>query len=155
MKKGDVLSVSRIAGIMAAKKTADIIPLCHSGIQLEGVEVEVDLVGSKAADGKERDSSGGQIMNAGSEVPVETSGKLGVGRFGGIRLLVKVECEGKTGVEMEALTGVMGAALSVVDMCKAVDKGLRIEGVKVVEKRGGRSGEWKAEGWKGRVTAVC
>ena len=146
MKKGDVLSVSRIAGIMAAKKTADIVPLCHSGIQLEGVEVEVDLVGSKAKDTEGQGLSTEQAGNAGNEVPLETGDKSGIGRFGGIRLVVKVECEGKTGVEMEALTGVMGAALSVVDMCKAVDKGLRIEEVKVVEKRGGRSGEWRAEG---------
>ena len=146
MKKGDVLSVSRIAGIMAAKKTADIVPLCHSGIQLEGVKVDVDLVGSKVKDGEEIGLSAGQMVNAGGEVPLETGGRTGIGRFGGIRLVVKVHCEGKTGVEMEALTGVMGAALSVVDMCKAVDKGLRIEEVKVVEKTGGRSGEWRAEG---------
>jgi len=66
---------------------------------------------------------------------------------GKIEILTSVTCDGKTGVEMEALTGAMGAALTIYDMCKAVDKGMIIEGVQVVEKRGGKSGDWKLEGW--------
>ena len=117
LKKGDVLSVSRIAGIMAAKKCPDIVPLCHP-IMLTHVSVEVRAFDS-TDDG-----------------------------FGGVALEAKVQCEGQTGVEMEALTAIMGSALSVVDMCKAVDKGMRIDGVRVVLKEGGRSGVWREEGWR-------
>ncbi|KAF2874029.1 molybdenum cofactor biosynthesis protein C [Massariosphaeria phaeospora] len=116
VKKGDVLSVSRIAGIMAAKKCPDLIPLCHP-IALTHVGVTLTAL---------------------------DNGKY---PFGGVDVEAKVECTGQTGVEMEALTGVMGAALSVVDMCKAVDKGMRVEGVRVVLKEGGRSGTWREEGW--------
>ena len=117
LKKGDVMSVSRIAGIMAAKKCPDLIPLCHP-IMLTHVGVEL-----RTFDSKDRG-------------------------FGGVTVEVKVQCEGQTGVEMEALTAVMGSALSVVDMCKAVDKGMRIDGVRVVLKEGGRSGVWREEGWR-------
>jgi molybdenum cofactor biosynthesis protein MoaC len=116
LKKGDVLAVSRIAGIMAAKKCPDIIPLCHP-IMLTHVGVELSVFGK---------ANGG---------------------FGGVNVEAKVQCEGQTGVEMEALTAVMGASLSVVDMCKAVDKGMRIEAVRVVVKEGGRSGKWRENGW--------
>ncbi|KAF1980001.1 molybdenum cofactor biosynthesis protein C, partial [Bimuria novae-zelandiae CBS 107.79] len=116
-KKGDVLSVSRIAGIMAAKHTPTLIPLCHP-IMLTHVGVELYVFGAGEAEG------------------------VGKGE-GGIVVESKVQCEGQTGVEMEALTSVVGAALSVVDMCKAVDKGMRIEGVRVVVKEGGRSGVWR------------
>ena len=70
--------------------------------------------------------------------------------YGGVAVESKVQCEGQTGVEMEALTSVMGTALSVVDMCKAVDKGIRIEGVRVVLKEGGRSGTWREDGWRSK-----
>ncbi|KAI8932975.1 hypothetical protein NX059_010443 [Plenodomus lindquistii] len=133
LKKGDVLSVSRIAGIMAAKKCPDIVPLCHP-IALTSVGVELDVFGSEP--GKHSEHSG------------NSSGEAGMG-YGGITIQAKVACTGPTGVEMEALTAVMGAALSVVDMCKAVDKAQRIEGVRVVLKEGGRSGVWKEEGWAG------
>jgi molybdenum cofactor biosynthesis protein MoaC len=113
IKKGDVLDVSRIAGIMAAKNCPTIVPLCHP-IALTGVEVDVSL-------SKEN--------------------------VGGVKVQVEVTCVGPTGVEMEALTGVMGSLLSVVDMVKAVDKGVVIEGVKVVLKEGGRSGTWRDETW--------
>jgi molybdenum cofactor biosynthesis protein MoaC len=116
LKKGDVLSVSRIAGIMAAKKCPDLIPLCHP-IALTHVGVELQVF---------------------SPTP-DSGGK----RFGGVNIEAKVECTGQTGVEMEALTSVMGTALSVVDMCKAVDKGMWITDVRVVLKEGGRSGVWK------------
>ncbi|MBL4607189.1 MAG: cyclic pyranopterin monophosphate synthase MoaC [Pseudomonadales bacterium] len=108
-KKGDVLSVARIAGIQAAKKTHDLIPLCHP-LMLTSIKVEFD-VNQKAG-----------------------------------RLLITTRCKlsGQTGVEMEALTAASVAALTVYDMCKAVDKGIIIGDIKLVEKRGGKSGHWKA-----------
>ncbi|KAF3913079.1 hypothetical protein AA313_de0200250 [Arthrobotrys entomopaga] len=118
-KKGDVLSVSRIAGIMAAKKTSDIIPLCHP-IPISKVRVNLRVV-----------------------EPNDVAGQPG----GRIDILTIVTCDGKTGVEMEALTAAMSAALTVYDMCKAVDKGMVIDGTRVVEKVGGKSGDWKEDGW--------
>jgi molybdenum cofactor biosynthesis protein MoaC len=114
VKKGDVLSVSRIAGIQAAKMCPSIIPLCHP-IMISSVTVDV--------------------------VPFKSGGESG------IRIEGKVECTGPTGVEMEALTAVMGAALTVIDMIKAIDKAASIEGVKVVFKSGGKSGNWIDEEW--------
>ncbi|KZF24021.1 molybdenum cofactor biosynthesis protein MoaC, partial [Xylona heveae TC161] len=114
LKKGDVLAVARIAGIMAAKKTPDLIPLCHP-ITLASVSVDVDVVD-----------------------PVEGANY----KFGHVDVSATVQCVGATGVEMEALTSVMGACLTVFDMCKAVDKGMRIQDVRVVRKEGGRSGTW-------------
>lgn len=105
LKKGDVLGVARIAGIIAAKRTPDLIPLCHP-IMLS--HVGVDLV-------------------------------LAEGR---IDVSATVTCDGKTGVEMEALTAAAAAALTVYDMCKAVDKAMRVEGLRVVFKEGGKSGRW-------------
>ena len=77
----------------------------------------------------------------------ELEGKRKMG-FGGVNIEAKVQCTGPTGVEMEALTAVMGAALSVVDMCKAVDRAQRVSGVRVVMKEGGRSGGWREGGWR-------
>lgn len=119
VKKGDVFAVSRIAGIMAAKRTPDLIPLCHP-IALTSVEVKLHLLDP-------------------SDLAPEPSS------FGSVRIQAKVECLGQTGVEMEALTAVSGAALSVVDMCKAVDRDMTIEGIKVTFKAGGRSGTWGQE----------
>lgn len=127
-KKGDVFSVARIAGIMAAKRTPDIIPLCHPGIGITGVEVDVELVGPEAASAKHGDDSG----------------KWDLGH-GGMRVVASVSCEGRTGVEMEAMTATMGAALTVYDMLKAVDKGMVVEGVRLLEKKGGKSGHWVRE----------
>ncbi|ARU58680.1 molybdopterin biosynthesis protein C [Oleiphilus messinensis] len=110
-KKGDVLATCRIAGIMAAKKCPDLIPLCHT-LLLTSVKVELH---------PEPDNSG-------------------------IRITSFCKLSGKTGVEMEALTAVSVAALTLYDMCKAVDKGMVISDVKLVEKSGGRSGHWQAEG---------
>lgn len=106
MKKGDVLSVARIAGVMAAKRTAELIPLCHP---LPLTHIAVDL---------EPDT----------DLP-------------GIRITATVSCLGKTGVEMEALTAVSVAALTVYDMAKAVEKSMHIENVHLVEKHGGVSGD--------------
>jgi cyclic pyranopterin phosphate synthase len=108
-KKGDVLGVARIAGIMAAKRTAELIPLCHP-LPISSVAVEV----AAEADG------------------------------GGLGITATVRTTGQTGVEMEALTAASVAALTVYDMCKAVDRGMRIDGLRVLHKAGGRSGEFHA-----------
>ena len=106
--KGDVLAVARLAGIMAAKRTPDLIPLCHA-IQLTGAEVTFTWQNGRA------------------------------------RLVIEAAARsvGKTGVEMEALTAAAVAALTVYDMCKAVDRGMRIEAVRLVSKSGGASGDFR------------
>lgn len=116
--KGDVYSVARIAGIMAAKRTPDIVPLCHPGIGITGVEVSVEL-----------DAPG--VDNAQDH--------------GAMQIVATVSCFGRTGVEMEAMTATMGAALTVYDMLKAVDKGMIIGAVRLIEKQGGKSGHWIRE----------
>ena len=105
--KGDVLAVARVAGIMAAKKTADLIPLCHP---LALSKVHIDLSPDPA--------------------------------LPGIRCTATVATTGPTGVEMEALMAVQVALLTVYDMCKAVDRGMEIDAVRLLEKRGGKSGDW-------------
>ena len=111
MKKGDVLGVAQVAGIMAAKRTAELIPLCHT-LLLTSVKVELELLGDTSE----------------------------------VRAVCSVKCEGRTGVEMEALTGVSAALLTVYDMCKAVDKRMEVGGIHLVEKHGGRSGDFYFEG---------
>lgn len=107
MKKGDVLTVAQIAGIMGAKKTSDLIPLCHI-LNLTKCAVTFELL------------------------PEETA----------IEARCLVRCTGQTGVEMEALTGVSIALLTIYDMCKAVDKRMRIDDIHLVEKKGGKSGHF-------------
>ena len=107
-KKGDVLGTARIAGIMAAKKTSDLIPLCHP---LPLTKTEVDI----AVD---------------SDLP-------------GLLVRATVKVTGPTGVEMEALTAVSVACLTIYDMVKAVERGMRIEGIRLLEKSGGKSGDWR------------
>ncbi len=109
-KKGDVLGAARIAGIMAAKRTHELIPLCHP-LLLSQIEVEV---------------------TPDPALP-------------GILVQARVKVAGKTGVEMEALTAVSVACLTIYDMVKAVERGMRIEGIRLVEKRGGKSGHYRAE----------
>ncbi|KAE8355362.1 hypothetical protein BDV28DRAFT_163235 [Aspergillus coremiiformis] len=123
-RKGDVFSVARIAGIMAAKKTPDVIPLCHPGIGITGVEVDVKLV---------------DPFLLSSSPPKETEQST---KYGAMRVLATVSCLGRTGVEMEAMTATMGAALTVYDMLKAIDKGMVVDGVQLLEKKGGKSGHW-------------
>ena len=106
-KKGDVLGIARTAGIMASKRTADLIPLCHP-LPLTHVEVDFDI-------------------------DAETSS---------IHCLARAETHGKTGVEMEALMTVHTALLTIYDMCKAVDRGMRMMDIGLVHKSGGKSGEW-------------
>ena len=109
-KKGDVLSVARIAGIMAAKRTADLIPLCHT-LPLSKVDVDFELDATK------------------QQVVCQTT----------------VRCSARTGVEMEALTAVQIALLTIYDMCKAVDKAMVIGNVRLLEKTGGKSGDWRSQ----------
>lgn len=126
--KGDVFSVARIAGIMAAKKTPDLVPLCHPGIGITGVEVSVELVGP--AENKNKNKTDDHDHNH---------------DHGCMEIVATVSCFGRTGVEMEAMTAAMGAALTVYDMLKAVDKGMVIGGVRLMEKVGGKSGHWRRE----------
>jgi cyclic pyranopterin monophosphate synthase len=108
--KGDVFAVARIAGIQAAKRCAELIPLCHP-LGLDAAEVHLEAIREQSA----------------------------------VRIRAECRLHGRTGVEMEALTAASVAALTVYDMCKAVDKGMVVDGVRLIEKRGGRSGLWRAE----------
>ncbi len=108
-EKGDVLGIARLAGIMAAKKTAELIPLCHP---LPLTRVSVDFTVDRVA--------------------------------GTVRIDVTAQTRGRTGVEMEALTAASVAALTIYDMCKAVDRGMVIETIRLLEKSGGKSGDWYA-----------
>jgi molybdenum cofactor biosynthesis enzyme len=151
MKKGDVLSVARIAGIMAAKKTSEIVPLCHN-INLESVGVELVVVGGEdgVGNGAKGDGQSARWAGAGQGGAYKWQGGSGGSKekgkdgreFGRIEITATVQCDGKTGVEMEALTAASVAGLTVYDMCKAVDKGMRIEGLRVMRKEGGKSGVW-------------
>ena len=113
--KGNVLAVADVAAVMAAKRTAELIPMCHS-LPLTGVEVAFDEI-------DEADVYG----------------------CVGLRVMTTVKCVGQTGVEMEALCAASTALLTVYDMCKAIDRGMRIEQIQLEEKRGGKSGVWKRE----------
>jgi cyclic pyranopterin phosphate synthase len=110
-KKGDVIAVARLAGIMAAKRTHELIPLCHP-LLLTKVAVEIE--------------------------PDEA--------LPGLRVSARARVSGQTGVEMEALTAVSVACLTIYDMAKAVDRAMEIGGIRLLEKSGGKSGDWRAEG---------
>ncbi len=112
MKKGDVLSVARVAGIMAAKKTPELIPLCHT-LLLEQATVDFEFVGDDY-----------------------------------IKVIATVKCTGKTGVEMEALTAASVSCLTIYDMCKAIDRGMTIESIRLEKKSGGKSGTFIREAVK-------
>ena len=131
--KGDVLAVARVAGIMAAKRTSEVVPLCHP-LALSRAAVELEVVPAN-----ERDVS--------SEGAEETSERDQCFQCGAIRVEARVECQGPTGVEMEALSAVMGAALTIYDMCKAIDRGMIVEDIRVGLKEGGKSGKWVEEGY--------
>jgi cyclic pyranopterin phosphate synthase len=111
MKKGDVIGVAQVAGVMAAKRTSDIIPMCHP-LMLTGVDLDFEM------------------------------------QSDGIEIKATVKTVGKTGVEMEALTAVSAAALTLYDMCKAIDKRMVIERVELLSKQGGKSGDYKKEGYR-------
>lgn len=106
--KGDVLAVARVAGIMAAKRTAELVPLCHP-IALNKVELEFECVAAESV----------------------------------VSCQARTETTDRTGVEMEALTAVQVALLTVYDMCKSADRGMTIEAVRLLEKTGGKSGDWR------------
>ena len=109
--KGDVLAVARLAGVMAAKRTHELIPLCHPlALTFVGVEIEPD-----------------------EGLP-------------GLRVTTEARLVGRTGVEMEALVAASVAGLTVYDMCKAIDRGIEVTGVRLLEKSGGASGHWRREG---------
>jgi len=110
-KKGDVIAVARIAGIQAAKRCADLIPMCHP-LLLTGIDVDITL---------------------------DTDNHC-------VHIATACRLRGQTGVEMEALTAASVAALTIYDMCKAVDRGMVIEDVRLLHKSGGRSGDWHASG---------
>ena len=107
-KKGDVLGIARVAGIMGAKKTADLVPLCHP-IMITNVELDLTAEPDKNA----------------------------------VYCQAKVRCRGQTGVEMEAITAVQVALLVIYDMCKAVDRGMMMDGIGLLAKSGGKSGTWR------------
>jgi cyclic pyranopterin phosphate synthase len=109
VKKGDVLAVADCAAVLAAKKTSDIVPMCHP-IALMGVEVAFE-------EEKKKNSAA-------------------------LKVIVTAKTTGPTGVEMEALTGVSAALLTIYDMCKSIERGMTISGISLVEKKGGRSGHW-------------
>jgi cyclic pyranopterin monophosphate synthase len=109
--KGDVLAVARIAGILGAKRTADLVPLCHP-LALTGVELDLELLEERLA----------------------------------VRIVASVRTRERTGVEMEALTAVSVAALTVYDMTKSLDKGTEIVGIRLLSKSGGKSGDWQRPG---------
>ena len=132
LAKGDVFAAARVAGIMAAKKTPDIVPLCHPSIGIDSVSIDISLLAPSEMPG-----------NSVADPANVMSPALQGGHFGAVAIVATVTCEGRTGVEMEAMTAVMGAALTVYDMCKANDKGIVIDEVKLLEKRGGKSGVWK------------
>jgi len=113
LAKGNVLAVADVAAVMAAKHTPDLIPMCHP-LPLSGVEVEFS-----------------EILAADAEGCI------------GIQTRVTACCTGPTGVEMEALTAAAGALLTIYDMCKAIDRGMRIENIQLEEKSGGKSGTWQ------------
>jgi len=138
IKKGDVIGVARVAGIMAAKRTADVIPLCHP-LGITGVEVDFEIFDFDFDSGPESGSV---------SVKKDNGDKNGDQNGSRIEIAATVSCDGKTGVEMEALTAAATAALTVYDMCKAMDKGIVVEGLRVVLKEGGKSGRW-VEGMKG------
>lgn len=109
MAKGDVLGVARLAGIMAAKRTADLIPLCHP-LQLSSVSLELSCDEAASC----------------------------------VEIMAEVKLTGRTGVEMEALTAVSIAGLTIYDMCKAVDRGMQLSDVRLIHKSGGKSGRYEA-----------
>lgn len=113
VSKGDVLTVADVGAVMAAKRTADIIPMCHT-LALSGVEVVFSDV-----------------------VEADASGCVG------IKVVTTTRCVGQTGVEMEALCAASVALLTIYDMCKAIDRGMRIESIQLEEKHGGKSGLWQ------------
>lgn len=142
-----------MGAISAMKETGRVVVLCHGGVGVEGGVVGVEAVDGVVGGASEREGDMGvgkgfKEEDEGARIKRATRLDQPIGEHGGVRISVRVETTAKTGIEMEALTGVMGAALNVVDMVKGVDKGVVIEEVKVVGKKGGRSGGWGV--WEGK-----
>jgi cyclic pyranopterin monophosphate synthase len=124
LPKGDVLAVAQVAGVMAAKRTHELIPMCHP-LLLTHIELAFE-----------------PQPPAGDDDPAESARDC---RLAAVEITATVRTTGKTGVEMEALTAVAVAGLTIYDMCKAVDRGMCIDAVRLVHKLGGKSGEWVGE----------
>lgn len=126
---------------MAVKRTSDLIPLCHNGVSVEGVRVEVEAVDGR---GTQQESEAPDLENDYNcpwqeDDSLDEEAPLPISPHGGIRISVRVDTTAKTGVEMEALAGVVGAGLTIIDMCKSVDRQLRMEGIRIVWKKGRNS----------------
>ena len=122
VKKGDVLTVAQIAGIMGAKRTPDLIPMCHP-VMINGIDLHLSLAGPAEQYGKDPALEG----------------------WYAVEIIAETRCMGKTGVEMEALTAVSVAALTVYDMCKAVQKDMVITDIRLLEKTGGVHGDFRRD----------
>jgi cyclic pyranopterin phosphate synthase len=133
--KGDVLGVARVAGIQAAKKTGELIPLCHP-LAISGVDVEFSL------------------SEGDPETPLRSAAADETGDTAWVDIEARVRISAQTGVEMEALTAVGVAALTIYDMCKAVDRSMVISDIRLVSKSGGRSGDYRRPGEPENQTPV-
>jgi cyclic pyranopterin monophosphate synthase len=133
-KKGDVLGAARIAGIMAAKKTHELIPLCHP-LAIAKVDIDIAPLAVPAAATRASAAKSGRGKSARPDRNAP-----------GLAVRAAVKLTGQTGVEMEALTAVAVACLTIYDMVKAVERGVTIENIRLVEKRGGKSGHYRAKG---------
>ena len=132
-KKGDVLGIARIAAIQGAKRTAELIPLCHP-ISMTRIAIDFAIDGPNDATNDAANDAANHVANHAVNNAARSS----------ISCTATVECVGQTGVEMEALTAVQVALLTIYDMCKAVDRGMTMTDVRLLEKRGGKSGRWVA-----------
>ncbi len=136
MAKGDVLAVAQVAGVMAAKQTPQIIPMCHT-LLLTGVDIAFELAGDLASDAPNAAATPSGEASASNEAP-------DAARRAQIAIRATVRTVGRTGAEMEALTAVSAAALTIYDMCKAVDRAMEIDAIHLLRKSGGKSGVYIA-----------
>jgi molybdenum cofactor biosynthesis protein MoaC len=135
LKKGDAMATARIAGIQGAKKTADLIPLAHPSLNITGMSVKIEPF-------------------HGSEIPHFLVSTTPQPMYGGVLIKATVDCEGKTGVEMEAMTAASVAGLTMYDMLKGVDKGMVMTETRVVAKSGGKSGDWEWDYEKKEIVKI-
>ena len=153
LKKGDAIAVARIAGIMGAKRTGDLIPLAHPGLGITGMNVDIQPFEGHVAEEAVGGEAGGEVgdghVDLSLQENVSSTSEVSVPRqisknapHGGVLITAKVSCEGKTGVEMEALAAANVAGLAMYDMLKGVDKGMSLREGRVVSKSGGKSGSW-------------
>jgi molybdenum cofactor biosynthesis enzyme len=126
LKKGDALAVARVAGIQAAKKTSDLIPLAHPSLAITGLSLSIEPFGPRGLPSEDI-------------LPTQSNHFF---KYGGVYIQAKVDCEGKTGVEMEAMMAASVAGLTMYDMLKGVDKAMTLTDIRVLKKSGGKSGDW-------------